>query len=136
MLIRHYSDVQWDSNRWPNFSPKELACPCCGEFFFDQASFDAIQNLRSLLKRPIHLNSAHRCPIHNAKVGGAPLSMHKMRIAFDISLRGQALDLLLSQARSAGFKGFGFYATFLHVDLGKARRWITAGGRKTWTGLV
>jgi uncharacterized protein YcbK (DUF882 family) len=136
MLFKHYSLAPWDPNRWPNFTPKELSCHCCGEFFLDPAAFDALQELRSALRKSIHLNSAHRCPFHNAKVGGAPLSMHKMKVAFDISVRGHLLNALLGAARMVGFKGFGFYETFLHVDLGKPRQWKTAGGKRTWIGLV
>ena len=136
MIFKHYSLAPWDPNRWPNFSPKELSCPCCGEFYLDPVAFDALQALRSALRKSINLNSAHRCPFHNAKVGGAPLSMHKLKVAFDISVRGHLLNALLGGARMVGFKGFGFYQTFLHVDLGRPRQWKTEGGKITWTGVV
>lgn len=136
MLYSHYSLVPWDRDRWPNFSPSEknLHCPCCGEFYLDMTSFDALQTLRRAVGRPVKVNSGHRCLFHNAKVGGKPRSMHKL-VAFDVSLRGQRLRDLLEAARRAGFQGYGYYATFLHLDMGRRRFWITKGGKRTWNGL-
>lgn len=136
MIIRHFSEADWDSARWPNFTPAELACRHCGELFWWPEAFDAIQYVRTALGRPLRLFSAHRCSIHNANVGGAPLSQHK-RIAFDNSLAGHDRPALVAACRQAGFTGFGGYATFLHVDLGKPRRWYgNEHGRKLWTGLI
>lgn len=137
MLYSHYSLVPWNPARWPNFSPSEgnLHCPCCGEFFLDGEAFDALQAMRTIVGRPMKINSGHRCPFHNAKVGGRPRSMHKI-LAFDVSLAGQDPAKLLAAAKEVGFRGFGYYMTFLHLDMGRRRFWITKGGAKTWTGLV
>lgn len=135
-LYPHHSLVDWDRDRWPNFRPSEknLHCPCCGEFYLDPVAFDTLQALRRRLGRPIKINSGHRCMFHNARVGGAPRSMHK-RIAFDVSLRGHRLRDLIEAARSVGFQGFGYYYNFLHLDIGRRRYWVTKGGAKRWTGL-
>lgn len=136
-IYPHHSLVPWDYKRWPNFSPEErnLYCPCCGEFYFDVFALDTLQRLRRKVGRPIHINSGHRCALHNARVGGKPRSMHKL-IAFDVALSGHRLIDLLNAARKVGFQGFGFYRTFLHLDLGRGRSWITKGGRETWSGLL
>jgi hypothetical protein len=136
MIIRHYSDAPWDPDRWPNFTPQELSCRHCGELYWWPEAFDAIQAVRQDLGQPVKIFSGHRCLIHNANVGGAPLSMHK-RIAFDVALAGHDLENLLRACRQAGFAGTGFYQTFLHVDLGNRRRWWGGeGARKLWTGLA
>lgn len=139
MIIRHWTEVLWDEKRWPNFSPGEpfLACPCCGEFYYDPISMDKLQKVRYLTGVPLNLNSAHRCPIHNTKVKGALRSQHK-KIAFDISLRNQYPGKLLSACIKAGFNAFGFYGSFLHVDNRPGRRavWISKKGKNTWTGLI
>jgi zinc D-Ala-D-Ala carboxypeptidase len=137
MIYSHFSLVPWDRRRWPNFHPSEpnLACPCCGEFCLDERSFDTLQALRRKLGKPIHVNSGHRCFCHNAYVGGAGLSMHKLLVAFDVSLVNLRPGELLDAARKVGFHGFGFYGTFLHLDLGKVRWWITKGGAITWNGV-
>ena len=138
MLYNHYSHVLWTPTRWPNFTPGErgLACPCCGEFYHDVEMFDAIQKARWTLLKPIRFNSGHRCGLHNARVGGAPLSQHK-RLAFDIPLEGHNKQDLLEALHEAGFKGFGYYQTFIHVDQGRERFWYgSEKARELWNGLM
>lgn len=131
MLYTHWSHAPWDADRWSNFQPSELACPHCGEFYYWPEFFDALQWAREQVGRPFNLNSAHRCRRHNAHVHGAPLSEHK-RLAVDISLRGHDRRHLASVCRAAGFQGFGYYNTFLHVDLGRRRFWYGKGAKSSW----
>lgn len=138
MLYPHYTLVPVDGWRWPNFLPDEfrLACPCCGEFYLDEQSMGCIQAARRLLGKPIRLNSGHRCPIHNAHVGGAPLSQHK-KLAFDIPLMGIDRGDLVRVCLEAGFRSFGGYQTFLHVDTRPNRRWFgSEKARRLWTGVL
>lgn len=129
LLVDHPSEIQdW---RWPNFTPAEIACPCCGEVYLDADSMDALQEARAAAGRLFILNSAHRCAIHNARVGGAPLSQHKW-IAFDISLAGHDRIRLFEILREAGFGSFGFYRTFIHADMRPGRRWYGKGVNKLW----
>ena len=88
---------------------------------------DRLQAARSAAGRPFTILSGHRCALHNACIGGAPLSQH-LRLAADISTRGHNRRALLSACREAGFTGFGYYQTFLHIDLGRPRHWF--GGQK------
>ena len=124
MLYLSPADAPWDAARWPNFSPFEpnLACPCCGEFWFDPAMLDGLQAIRDAAG-PIRVTSGHRCAIHNAQVGGAPLSQHKT-VAWDIALAGLDRAAVYRAAAEAGFTGFGFAVSFLHVDGGRPRRWF------------
>lgn len=134
ILYEHWSDVSWDKERYPNFSPGEkgLACPFNGEFYFDAYAFDCLQRARTACGVPFKINSGHRSPIWNAKVGGKPLSQHK-RIAFDISIHNHEFPLkVFHSCRDAGFTGFGFYQTFLHVDTGRKRSWGTNRGLALW----
>lgn len=136
MLYSHFSLAPWNSSRWPNFTPREFACSHCGEFFYEESVFDKAQHLRQALQDPVRINSAHRCDIHNALVGGAPLSQHK-RIALDVSLHGHDRDLVRQCAKEAGFTGFGFYQTFIHLDTGPRRFWF--GGkvsRSAWGNMT
>lgn len=103
---------RWD---WPDIPPAAVACHCCGEVFIDPGALDALQRLRAALGAPLHITSGHRCALHNARVGGAPLSQHK-RLAFDIALAGHDRARLVAAARASGFTGFGFGQTFLHLD--------------------
>jgi len=123
--------------RRPYFSPRELACPCCGETCIWPEALDALEALRQRLAAPLRINSAHRCALHNARVGGAPLSLHK-RLAFDIALAGHDPAGLLQAARAAGFSGFGFGQTFLHLDTRErpAHWFYGARSKAKWTSVL
>lgn len=126
------------------FSPEELRCKGCAPgrchrdpYGYQPDAARLLDNLREDMGQPLFINSAYRCPFHNAAVGGAAQSRHKMGDAFDISLRNITdKTRLITAARMAGFSGLGFYGTFLHVDTGRPRRWITKAGRVTWNGLI
>jgi len=138
VLYEHYSQAPWEESRWPNFSAAEVSCRHCGEYYHFEWMLDAIQAVRRNLNRPVGINSAHRCPLYNASaaIGGAALSEHKMRLAFDIAI-GSHNPLRLYQALcAAGFSTFGAYGTFVHVDARKGRRWATRAGRKVWGGII
>jgi len=108
--------------RWPNFSPLELACQHCGEIYNWPVFMDRLQAARSMVGRPFVILSGHRCSLHNARVGGAPLSQH-LRLAVDISAAAHDRPKLLQACQIAGFTGFGFYQNFLHIDIGRPRKW-------------
>ena len=123
MLFEHYSQVPSKLWRWQSFTPKEIACRGTGEILINQDALDKLQLLRDIIKKPLYINSAYRSALHNARVGGAPMSSHKKGIAFDISLRNHNIEDLHKTALKAGFTGFGIYQTFLHVDTGRVRQW-------------
>jgi len=113
----------WDTARWPNFSESEIACRHCGQSVIWGEFLDKLQLLRTHIGRPIYILSAHRCAVHNARVGGAPLSEH-LKLAVDISLYQHDRFVLDALAKQCAFRGFGYYSTFLHLDLGRARQWF------------
>lgn len=137
MIYSHWSQFPMGKWVWENFSPRELSCKHCGEYFHHVPTLDAIQFVRWEYDAPIYLNSAHRCRIHNARIGGAPRSMHKM-IALDLSCRSdEAKRVLWRLCERQGFKAFGFYKTFLHVDMRNSRaRWFGKGAKRVWTLAV
>ena len=136
ILLDHYSQAVeygwWNESRWPNFEPAELSCHHCGEMFFAPLEFDKLQRMRVMLG-PLVLTSAHRCPFWNSYNGGAPMSEHKMAVAFDVSLLRYEPAEVFDSAKRAGFTTFGFYGTFLHTDSRPGRRWITEEGKETWS---
>ncbi len=112
---------------WKNFTRAEMSCRHCGANFYWPYFMERLQIARTEVDSPFQILSAHRCSLHNARIGGAPLSQH-LKLAADISLRGHDKGALYSACRRAGFTGFGFYSTFLHIDLGRPRHWF--GGQK------
>ena len=112
----HWRDVL--PSQWPfrHFTPHELASHGNGAVRTVVDAGYMLDELRGAVGKPLRINSAYRDPVHNAEIGGAPLSRHKVGDAFDVSF----LDLdkydLLDAAKMVGFSGFGHYQTFLHVD--------------------
>ncbi|HFB54528.1 MAG TPA: peptidase M15 [Hellea balneolensis] len=111
-----------DNWKWLSFSPKEMACRHCGEQYYWPLFMNRLQAARDKVGKQFHIHSAHRCSLHNARIGGAPLSQH-LRLAADIGLDNHQPDVLLRACKDVGFTGFGFYTTFLHIDLGPKRSW-------------
>lgn len=122
-FYKHYRMV----NYWPysEFTAKEIACKGSGELLVCETALLLLQRL--LLRTPSRplILSAYRSAIHNARVGGAPLSEHKFGEAFDIATAttGLSRDDLVSLAKTVGFTGIGVYKTFVHMDIGRRRTW-------------
>jgi len=122
-LYAHFNLIPVKAWRWIDFRPEEIACSCCGAILIDDEALDRLQAVRDAPGKPVIINSAYRCEKHNNHIGGAKDSMHRHGKAFDISLHNQERVPLFKACADAGFKGFGFYDSFLHVDTGKARSW-------------
>ena len=105
--------------KWPSdhFTEDELSCPRTGRYYHDPEFLWRLERLRYRNgQKPLVINSAHRSPVHNAAVGGAPLSQHK-KMAVDIALDGHDPKQLRQLAIRCGFLGIGMARTFLHLDL-------------------
>lgn len=128
--------MPWDKARWPNFKQTEIECKCCGLFIIDEHALDCLQKLRNLMGKALTVDSAVRCVKHNKECNGAENSMHLYGRAFDIALGGHDKQKLRDMAKASGFTGFGYGATFLHVDTGKDRWWdYGPPSRKVWKGI-
>lgn len=76
----------------------------------------------------LQVNSGYRSPEYNANLNppGATRSKHMSGTAIDITFSGfnsETRREAAAAARRVGFKGLGYYNSFLHVDLGPARHW-------------
>jgi zinc D-Ala-D-Ala carboxypeptidase len=119
-FYKHHRDVvKW---QWRFFLPEDIACKGTGELVVDAPSLDKLDKLMEHLG-VFKINSAYRSALHNARVGGAPLSQHRLGRAFDLKCAGEAQNILIDAAREIGFNGFGKYRTFVHIDTGPTRRW-------------
>lgn len=128
----HYTRVK--PGEWPakHFTPQEIATPwngANGSLIINRQALSKLEALRGRMGRPLKVNSGYRDPQKNARLSGAASqSRHQLGWAFDISTAGMTQNerkKLYLSAKQIGFKGFGFYNAFLHVDIGQAREWNT-----------
>lgn len=100
----------------------------------DRRLLDLLFTLRSTLEtaKPFHIISGFRSPESNAYLRGlspasgvAKQSQHMLGRAIDIRVPGVALDRLRAAALAMQKGGVGFYpeSNFVHVDVGRVRRW-------------
>jgi zinc D-Ala-D-Ala carboxypeptidase len=122
---QNWRDVPKDKWRWPNFSPREIACKGTGQIVVNEVALDKLQALRTSLGIPLVLASAYRTPEHNRKVGGAKNSYHMQGIAFDVRMDNHDPYVFEIAAKEVGFRGIGYYPKkgFMHIDLGPERTW-------------
>jgi uncharacterized protein YcbK (DUF882 family) len=114
-----------------HFDEKEFLCKCCGggHGLIHPHLILGLQMLRDIIGKPIHLTCAYRCPKHNAEVGGVPNSYHTQGVAADIYVEGLTPYELAGQAARVPMflnGGIGIYPKrgFVHVDVGRKRRWM------------
>lgn len=122
---KDYPAADW-KQRWPNFSPQEMACRGTGKLAVNERAMDMLQSLRTAAGKPFIIRSAYRSPEHNKRVGGAKASKHMEAIAFDIDMTNHVPDEFIAAAQAAGFMGIGTYpgSNFLHIDARPApARW-------------
>ncbi|MFD1798243.1 DUF882 domain-containing protein [Paracoccus aurantiacus] len=124
-FYQHWRNVPGSVWRWPDFSPAEIACRGTGRLLVNENALDRLQALRTVLGRPMIVNSAYRSLEHNARVGGAPKSQHVQGAAFDISMANHDPADFIAAARRTGFRGIGTYprSNFVHIDIGPTRSW-------------
>ena len=96
---------------------------------------EALEDLRALAGKPLHLTSGYRSPDYNRKIGGASASQHVQGIAADVVTADQIkLAALASQIPEIGAIGLYPGRAFIHVDLrprvnGKLTTWQQVDGR-------
>lgn len=105
-----------------NFWRSEFACQCdygCGCTTVDFHLVSILQKLRTHYRRPISVESGHRCAQYNKDVGGSPKSQHLMGKAADIKVDGVSPDQVY-ELLDLWFPyncGLGVYDTFTHIDV-------------------
>jgi len=100
---------------------------------YDPHLFDLLANLEASLGRPaaeIHVICGYRTPASNNflrthTTGVAKNSLHMQAEAIDIRLPGTKTSTLRDAALALRRGGVGYYAhsDFVHVDVGRVRRW-------------
>jgi len=103
------------------FNPIDFNCGCgCGRGldYMSTALIDKLYNARVLADVPFIINSAFRCQLHNAEVGGVISSAHCLGMAVDIKAGDSAVRyMVIKGAILAGFERIGVYDWGVHVDV-------------------
>ena len=103
----------------PCFHLWEFRCRgegCCPITWVHKDLLKGLDALRAEIGKPVIINSAYRCPNHNAAEGGAEKSYHQLGMAVDIRVANMEPEHLANLAREL-FTGIGIYNTFVHVDV-------------------
>jgi uncharacterized protein YcbK (DUF882 family) len=100
---------------------------------FDPHLFDLLADLETLVGRPsavIEIICGYRAPesnalLHRSSAGVASQSLHMLAQAIDIRIPEIRTSVLRDAALSLRRGGVGFYPSsdFVHVDIGRVRRW-------------
>ena len=111
------------------FTDSELSCKCGCGLIAPTKSVYKLYAVRLLWGKPMIINSAIRCPIHNKRVGGTTGSTHlppKDRAGHSSDWGGCAFDIRTNNYReqrqiesiavSCGFTGIGEGNGFIHID--------------------
>ena len=108
-------------HRQPRPGGDRIACACCGAVKLTDAFWshlDRVEQLRADVGFGLRMTCGHRCPKHNAAVGGAEQSVH-LDFATDLQPWDRDADklaVLWAWATEANFDGMGLYNTFVHLD--------------------
>lgn len=108
-----------------HFAANEFACHCCGQGGGDMHPrlIELLEQLRANIGGyPLHINSAYRCPSHNAEVGGVPNSQHVLHTAADVARPDElSFDEFAWYVGQLPFDGIGLYpgdmGDFVHTDV-------------------
>lgn len=125
-IYQDYRDIKPEHWPWKHFKPSEIACQqisekgycgCGGSILINFKAMDKLEAFREHVGVPVRVNSPFRCHTHNQNVGGSPNSQHRHGIAFDIRITSKLTrEKIHWSAKAVGFKAFGDYNTFVHVD--------------------
>jgi zinc D-Ala-D-Ala carboxypeptidase len=104
-----------------------------------------LEQVRTLVGKPVMVSSGYRCPALNKAVGGAPASAHLDGLAADITVPGMTARELAAAIRDSSIvlDQLIYEGTWVHVGLanGKPRRQVLTarfgqGGTTYSQGIV
>ena len=136
MAIKEYSLVT-DGNRRlaPDFKVRELRCKDGTDtVMVDEVLTVVLQCIREHFGKPVVVTSGYRTAAHNAAVGGAKSSQHRLGRAADIRVQGVSVEDVAAYAERLmpDWGGVGRYP----VKAGRTTGWVhvdTRANKSRWT---
>ena len=110
--------MEWQADKWPDFTERELQCKETGECEMDVSFMNRLQGLRRDFNQAMIVTSGYRSPEHSAekKKETGPGS-HSQGHAVDIRCTGGTYRFrLIETAIRMGFTGIGISSDFIHLD--------------------
>lgn len=112
--------MEWDAQRWPNFSIGELECSHTSECNMDPDMLDRLQRLRDDVG-PLNVTSGYRSPLHPIEASKGIPGTHARGQAVDIAVKdGSHAFSIVGRALYHGFTGIGLSlkgsSRFIHLD--------------------
>ncbi len=104
-----------------HFKSQEGACKCCGRGKLSQHLIAILELVRLRFGEPVNINSGFRCDKHNAAIGGATHSYHKLGQAADIWIKRVEPEEIYKYLCDLFPVGYGFICYskkgFVHIDV-------------------
>ena len=126
-MSRYFTDEEFQCHGEREDNIERFGSPCgCGGSLgpngISQDLKDLLTEIRETVGRPVHINCAYRCPVHDARVGGIG-GAHTQGTAADIWVDNMPVDELADLATELGADGVGRYYNdeFVHVDVRDGR---------------
>ena len=121
MAVEEYTDENWPTDRWPNFSYAEMRCSYTGICRLDSDFMDRLQKLRTTLGTAMIITSGYRAPSHPVEIDKPHPGTHAEGHAVDIRCGSGDAWRLVTAAGILGFRGIGVSQSrsssrFVHLD--------------------
>tara|TARA_R110000796_G_scaffold73744_2_gene165716 strand:- start:1946 stop:3664 length:1719 start_codon:yes stop_codon:yes gene_type:complete len=114
--------------------------PAIGYYGLHLNGIEKLNEVGRIMGLTLNVNSGYRHPYYNQHLrntmsGVAKNSNHMSGIAIDVSIAASSSRRLefLILCKKVGFRGFGYYNTFTHVDMGDRRQWNTGLGDRRFS---
>lgn len=123
LSFSHFDEINSSSSiwKWPDFSPKEMACRGSGKLKIDVEFMTKLQDLRYACGFPFRITSGYRSPKYNSLVSGTGMTgPHTTGKAVDIAVSRTQAFIVLQNCFIYGFTGIGVSqkgsSRFIHLD--------------------
>lgn len=106
------------------FNVKMLASPdlANSEINMCPIFLQKLEQVGKILNKKLTFSSGYRTAAHNLKVGGVPVSAHRVGKAADvICLTGRDKFVFIQACLQVGITRFGIGRSFVHIDIDKTK---------------